>query len=64
MDEEGLKRPDLEKMLKNLVDHQETIEASMKPLSQLMFSKLSAMVEAGFTREEAMDMLKARGLNA
>jgi len=57
-------RTDLEKILRNLVDNQEMLEASMKPIAQLMFAKLESLTAAGFSRAEAMDLLKQRGLNA
>jgi hypothetical protein len=57
-------RTDLEKILRNLVDNQEMLEASMKPIAELMHAKLTSLMVAGFTREEAMDLLKTRGLNA
>ena len=57
-------RTDLEKILSNLVNNQEMLEASMKPIAQLMFAKLESLTAAGFSRAEAMELLKQRGLNA
>jgi len=57
-----LDRQNLERLMKTLLDNQEMMEASMKPLAQLLYSKLSALTAAGFSREEAMELIKARGL--
>ena len=57
-------RKQMEEMLSLLLSHQEMLEASMKPLSELLFSKFRSLVEAGFTRDEAMEIIRTRGLNA
>ena len=57
-------RSEMEANMNVLLDNQEFLEASMKPLAELMHSKLLALIEAGFSREEAMELLKQRGLNA
>lgn len=57
-------RHEIQEMLKMLVDNQELLEASMTPLAELLAAKVNALEKAGFTREEALDLIKARGLNA
>lgn len=59
-----MERSDMEQAMKILLENQEFLEASMKPLAQLLRCKMTALVEAGFTREEALELIKARGLNA
>jgi len=63
-DESKAVRTEMEANMRLLLDNQEFLEAAMKPLGQLMFSKLMSLIDAGFTREEAMDLIKSRGLNA
>lgn len=57
-------RKEMEENVRTLIDNQEFLEASMKPLAELMQAKAKALEEAGFSREEAIELLKARGLNA
>ena len=57
-------RQNLQRTIKALVENQELLEASMKPMAQLLKAKLDALITAGFTREEAMEIIKARGLEA
>lgn len=57
-------RQDMEKAMKFLLDNQEFLEASQNALAQITKAKLDALVSAGFTRTEAMEIIKARGLSA
>jgi len=57
-------RAHIEKSLKSVLDSQELLEATFKPLSQMLFQKYTALVEAGFSRDEALAIIKERGLNA
>lgn len=57
-------RSAMEKHLKILLENQEFLEAAMVPIAQMLKSKLDALVQAGFTRQEAMEIIKARGLDA
>ena len=59
---EETSREALERMTKDLIANQEVLEVSMKPLAQLTKARLDALVGAGFTRGEALDIIKARGL--
>ena len=61
---EGIGRTEMEKMMKHLIENQEFLEAAMKPLAQLLYAKHKALVDAGFTREEALVIIQTRGLNA
>lgn len=54
----------MEEVMKNVLDNQEFLEASMKPIAEMMYCKLKALIAAGFSRPEAMDLIKERGLNA
>ena len=59
-----LNRNEMEKTIKELVDNQEFLESAMKLLAELLYAKLDAMVKAGFSRQEALDIIKIRGFNA
>lgn len=59
-----LDRAAMEEVMKNVLDNQEFLEASMKPIAEMMYCKLKALIAAGFSRPEAMDLIKERGLNA
>jgi len=61
---EGMDREALEKTMKALLANQEVLEMAMKPIAQLTKVKLDSLVNAGFSRQEAMEIIKARGLEA
>lgn len=56
-------REQIEATIKNIVDNQEMLEATFKPLAEMLFQKREALVNAGFTLEEAMQLIAARGLH-
>ena len=60
---EELNRSTMESALQMLVQNQELLEASMKPMAELLHAKLAALVAAGFRRDEALSIIMARGLN-
>ncbi len=64
MSESSINREHLEEMLRLLVNNQELLEATMKPLAQLLHSKYAALIQAGFTKEQALEIIKYRGINA
>lgn len=53
---------DLQKNLKALVDGQELMEAAMKPIAEMMKVKYEALLKVGFTKEDALAILCARGV--
>ena len=60
----SMNREEIETILKNVTDNQELLEASFKPIAELFFQKYKSLVDAGFTEEQAMGIVTARGLNA
>jgi uncharacterized protein YjgD (DUF1641 family) len=63
MSEQSLNREHLEEMLRTIANNQELLEATMRPLAQLLNTKYVALIEAGFTMEQALEIIKFRGLN-
>lgn len=57
-------REEIQTILKNVTDHQELLEASFKPTSELLFTKYKSLLAAGFNEEQAMQIITSRGLNA
>ena len=59
-----MERCDFEKILKNFTDNQEVLEASQTALAQILKSKFDALKASGFSEAQALEIIKARGLEA
>lgn len=56
-------RKDLENELKNFSANQEHYEMMMNNLSKMMFMRYKALIEVGFSEQQAFEIIKHRGLN-
>jgi hypothetical protein len=52
----------VEKSTRDLLLNQEVIEMQQKPIAQMLKSKFDALVSAGFTPDQALEIVKVRGI--
>lgn len=55
-------RQKVEKATKDLLDNQETIEAQQTVISEILKAKHNALLAAGFSADQALAIITARGI--
>lgn len=56
-------RSKMEANLMNIQSNQELLETAMQPMSCILFSRYEALQRAGFTPDQAFQIILARGLD-
>lgn len=55
-------RSKLEKDIRALLAAQEVLEAAQAPLAKLLHQRFQCLQDAGFTAQQALEIIKTRGL--
>jgi len=58
----GMNKEQMEAVLRDVIENQELTIAAMGPVAEMLKAKFDALVKSGFTPEQALDIIKARGL--
>jgi len=55
-------RTEIEEAVKALIGNREVVEMAFKPLAEMLFAHYKALTEAGFTKEQAFQIILQRGM--
>ena len=60
--EQDQSRAEIEHAVGSLRRNQELLEMGIKPIAQMYFTRYKALLEAGFTEEQAFQLVLHRGM--